>query len=85
MQLNVRKIEARIQKLQEIRRIAADPELVSMLLEFLGADDDVEAIQAAKPHQSAASAAPQDDMDIVEPVLNGKDPRASSHWSAKRA
>jgi hypothetical protein len=39
MQLNIRKIDERIQKLQEIKRIAADPEMVAMLLEFIAGDE----------------------------------------------
>jgi hypothetical protein len=35
MWLNVSKIDARIQKLQEIRKLAADPEMLALLQEFL--------------------------------------------------
>ena len=73
MQLNIRKLDERIQKLQEIRRIAADPEMVGLLLEFIGADEDrSEASPAAvAPKPLAQAGAPLDDMEIVNQVVNG--------------
>lgn len=35
MKLNIEKLDERIRQLQEVRRIAADPELVNILLEFI--------------------------------------------------
>jgi hypothetical protein len=85
MQLNVKKIEARIQKLQEIKRIAADPELVAMLLEFLVTEDDrAEAVPVAK-HHPVAVAPSREDIDIVEQVLKGKDAQGNVPWAARRA
>ena len=85
MQINVKRIEARIQKLQEIRRIASDPELVSLFLEFLGNEDDApQYAPAAKPH-AVATAPSQEDVDIVDQVLNAKEPRPGPSWAAKRA
>ena len=84
MQLNVKKIEARIQKLQEIRRIAADPELVAMLLEFVVAEDDrLEAVPSQKSY-AAAAAPSHEDINIVEQVLKGREPQGNGPWSAKR-
>jgi hypothetical protein len=40
MRVNTNKIDERIARLQEIRRIAADPELLRMLLEFIELDDE---------------------------------------------
>ena len=85
MQLNVKKIESCIQKLQEIRRIAADPELVAMLLEFLVTEDDrADAMPSAKPHPVAVTPS-QDTIDVVEQVLNGKDAQGNTPWAARRA
>jgi hypothetical protein len=39
MRLDLAKIDDRIKKLQEVRRIASDPEMAGILLEFLTADD----------------------------------------------
>lgn len=41
MRLDASKIEERIQKLEEIRRIASDPELVEMLFEFIDLDGEL--------------------------------------------
>ena len=74
MQLNIRKLDERIQKLQEIRRIAADPELLDMLMEFMANEDEREKTSlAAKAH--AAGAGRADDMEIVNQVMKGLDPR----------
>lgn len=89
MQLNLRKIDERIQKLQEIRRIASDPELVAMLFEFMAAED-------VRPEPSRSEPVPpskadpvgstrQDDADIVNQVVKGMDAQGSGLWSRKRA
>jgi hypothetical protein len=83
MQLNIRKLDERIQKLQEIKRIAADPELVAMLLEFIAADDEKpSAVPAPKP---LAIAIPRpDDTDIVNQVMNGLEGQGIAGRPAKR-
>jgi hypothetical protein len=40
MRVDTNKIDERIAKLQEIKRIASDPELLRMLLEFIELDED---------------------------------------------
>lgn len=40
MRIDPDKIDERIHKLQEIKRIASDPELVQMLFEFIDLDDN---------------------------------------------
>lgn len=93
MQLNLRRIDERIQKLQEIRRIATDPELVAMLFEFMAAGDERTepipeparvTVPASKPDAMVA-AGPDDAADIVNQVVNGMDAPASSIWSRRRA
>jgi hypothetical protein len=84
MQLNVRKIDERIQKLQEIRRIAADPEMVAMIFEFIATGEErTEPAPAAKA--DAVGAARPDDADIADQVLKGIDASGSGLWSRKRA
>jgi hypothetical protein len=39
MRLNPEKIDERIRKLQEIKRIASDPEMVQMLFEFIDLEE----------------------------------------------
>jgi hypothetical protein len=82
MQLNIRKLDERIQKLQEIKRIAADPELVAMLLEFIGADEEKPAVTAPKAHTTASQR--PDDFDIVNQVMNGMENQGIGARPAKR-
>jgi len=83
MQINVKKIEERIQKLQEIKRIASDPELVAMLLEFIANDDErKEPAPAAKAHSAAGSRA--DDLDLVNQVMKGMDLQGAGAGAGKR-
>jgi hypothetical protein len=84
MQLNLRKLDERIQKLQELRRIAADPEMVAMLFEFVAAEDErPEPVPAVRAE--AAGAVGRDDADIVDQVVKGGDAQGSGLWSRKRA
>ena len=84
MKLNIKKLDERIQKLQEIKRIAADPELVSMLLEFIASDDErIEPAPATKAH--AVVSTHHDDMEIVNQVMKGMELHGSGAASAKRA
>jgi len=84
MKVNIKKIEERIQKLQEIKRIAADPELVAMLLEFIGSEDD-HAETGVPPKTQVAAAPKTDDMEIVNQVMRGIMPPNNSASSARRA
>ncbi len=43
VRLDANKIDERIQKLQELKRIAADPELLQMLFEFMDMDEETPA------------------------------------------
>ena len=75
MKLNVHKIDERLEKLHEIRRIVSDPELVSMLLEFISDDDREEQrpIPAVMPmgKPNAAPVRRPEDIGIVDQVLKG--------------
>ena len=92
MQLNLKKIDERIEKLQEIRQIAADPELVSMLFEFIGNEDQPAQastrVATPKPEPVAAPpvmAPPMNEADIVSQVVKGQRSRRAVLWSRKRA
>jgi hypothetical protein len=81
MQLNIRKIDERIQKLQEIRRIAGDPEMVTLLMEFIATEDArMEPVPA--PKADAVAAAHPSDADIMNQVVNAKE---EGFWPRKRA
>ena len=83
MQLNLKKIDERISKLQEIRRIAADPELVDMLFEFMATDEraQVAPLRTEIPDNGHTREAD----DIVNQVMKGTDPQQGSGlWARKR-
>lgn len=75
MRLDIKKIDDRIAKLQELRRIASDPELVSVLAEFVTSDDEIvtntapAAAPAAEPAPSAAKT--QAGMTELDEVVRG--------------
>ena len=93
MHLDVSKIEERIQKLQEVRRIASDPDLLRMLTEFIVMDtykpEPVSVPEPAPAPKAAAAkavAAKNDEADIVSQLM--KDAEAAggaSLWSRARA
>jgi hypothetical protein len=83
MQLNIRKLDERIQKLQEIKRIAADPEMIALLLEFIAADEEKpSAATASKPLSIAIPRA--DDVDIVNQLMNGLEGQGIAARPTKR-
>ncbi|MGA7239306.1 MAG: hypothetical protein WBY44_26725 [Bryobacteraceae bacterium] len=83
MQLNIKKLDERIQKLQEIKRIAADPELVAMLLEFIAVDEAAPSAATA-PKPLAINIPRPDDFDIVNQVMNGLEGQGIGARPAKR-
>ena len=83
MQLNIRKLDERLQKLQEIKRIAGDPEMISLLLEFIAADEEKPSAATAPKH--LAIAIPRaDDVDIVNQVINGSEGQGVASRPTKR-
>jgi len=87
MKLDTHKIEARLQKLQEIQRIAADPELVEMLLEFISEDerkDPMPNVVAAPAVREDPLPPSIDDVDFVDQVLKGFDGQGNGIRPMKR-
>lgn len=81
MQLNVKRIDERIHKLQEIKRIAADPEMLKILLEFIMDDEGREtaadsAGAGGKLHYEAVTELPNG--------VNQPDEQSRSLWGRKR-
>jgi hypothetical protein len=88
MQLNVQRIEERIHKLQEIKRIASDPELLKMLMEFISLEDEPH-----HDHSRPAAACvggshqpPYNDIDDIAKVVNQVDeqPKGGALWARAR-
>lgn len=63
MKLDIQRLDERIKKLQEIRRIAADPEMVSILLEFVLPEDRVSVPLHTTTAGADGAQAPQDDVE----------------------
>jgi|SRR5690349_24024533 len=97
MHLDVSKIDDRIQRLQEVKRIAKDPELLQMITEFIVFSDRPaetnarpaeEPVPVPKMPVAAAPGAPRpEDTDVVNQLMKDMDSAAggSSLWSRTRA
>jgi len=93
MHLDVDRIEERIQKLQEVRRIANDPDLLRMLTEFIVMDayrpepvSIPEPAPASKAAASKVAAAKNDEADIVSQLMKDAEVAGgASLWSRARA
>ena len=70
MRFDLQKLDERIKKLQELRRLATDPETAAMLVDFISSSDD-----RPKPAASAASASnySAETRDAAKEVAAGKD------------
>jgi hypothetical protein len=86
MQLNVQRIDERIHKLQEIRKIVADPEMLNILMEFISTEDE-----RREPWPTADGAGANDKPHYEEKaelakVLNQIDeqPRSGGLWGRTR-
>jgi len=86
MQLNVQRIEERIHKLQEIKRIAADPEMVKMLMEFISLDEEPRQLGLANDLANANAQPRYDDMGELAKVTHVVDeqPRGGGLWARTR-
>ena len=85
MRFDLQKIDERIKKLQEIRKLATDPEAASLLLEFMNpADERPEPIPAAKADSNGAAAHPSETREFKE-VVNAKEAAAGTGlWTRAR-
>ena len=99
MRFDLQKIDERIQKLQEIRKIATDPQMATILTEFLSYEDDqspprLDALRQVSPslegplHTNAdgpIGIRPEETNDLVNEVVNGVEaPSNGSLWSRRR-
>ena len=88
MRIDIKKLDERIKKLQEIRRIATDPELSTILLEFVGPDDEITAEQpVAKtgPVLEPSRDPVPSTRDLRKDVVNGtKSESRDGLWSRNR-
>jgi hypothetical protein len=76
MRLDLRKLDERIKRLQEIRRIASDPEAATILLECMTNEDErSDRPPAAKDEAVGAHTQSDDASDLVTDVMKGIEPQ----------
>lgn len=87
MQLNVQRIDERIHKLQEIKRIAADPEMLRMLMEFISVEDELREPRSAVDYVNAVAKPQYEDKaaDLAKVATQLEEqPRAGGLWGRAR-
>lgn len=85
MRFDLQKIDERIKKLQEIRKLAVDPEAASLLLEFMSpADERSVSNPALKADGNGVAAHSSDTRDMVQEVANTKEAAAGGLWTRTR-
>jgi hypothetical protein len=86
MRFDLQKIDERIKKLQEIRRLAVDPEAASLLLEFMSpADERSVPTPAVKLDGNGATIHSSDTMDKVQEVVSAKEASSGTGlWTRTR-
>jgi hypothetical protein len=81
MRIDVQKLDERIKKLQEIRRIAADPELAAILVEFMSAEDLMSAPVSMPKPDDVSTPHMDNTHDFVKDVVSET---RDGLWSRKR-
>ena len=85
MRLDLQKIDERIQQLQEIRRIASDPQMATIMSEFLSYDGDQSGLGPASTVDSARVMRPDETSELVNDVVKGSEaPTNGGLWSRRR-
>jgi len=89
MKLDIQKIDDRIKKLQDLRKIAADPEMSSILVEFMTPEAAWSEAPAEPVKVEADSTAtlPVADAtaDLIKDMVRGEaQPAANGLWSRRR-
>jgi hypothetical protein len=90
MKFDVQKIDERIKKLQELRRLATDPEIAGLLSEFVTLDE--ERTQLSEPPipmpakvEPIEMPGPETTNELVKEVVNGvAAPSNGGLWSRRR-
>lgn len=85
MKFDVQKIDERIKKLQELRRLATDPEISSILSEFITVGD--ESRQPVMPTNVGPieMPGPEATSELVNEMVQGMDtPSNGGLWSRRR-
>jgi hypothetical protein len=88
MKLNVQKLDERIARLQELRRIATDPEMTAILSEFIVADETKPEVQLAAAAAASAGSSPAPAVEAPEAARVADDADANQNgrslWGINR-
>jgi hypothetical protein len=85
MRFDLQKIDERIKKLQEIRKLATDPEAASLLLEFMSPAEELSAPTPASKPDGIGASSPSEGREFIKEVVNGKEAAAGSGlWTRTR-
>jgi hypothetical protein len=97
MKIDVQKIDERIKKLQDLRKLATDPEIASLLSEFItDGEQRTQPSQHLEPSQHFETQVPANTEpiqmpgseatnDLIKEVVNGVDaPSNGGLWSRRR-
>ena len=86
MRFDLQKLDERIKKLQEIRRLATDPETATMLLEFMGPGNDRSEPTSSVAAEKASTATHSSEArELVKEVVSAKDGGSGSGlWTRTR-
>ena len=86
MRLDLQKIDERIKKLQEIRKLATDPEAATLLLEFMSpVDERSEPVSVHKVDGIGVANLSSDNRQVVKEVVNAKEAASGSGlWTRTR-
>jgi hypothetical protein len=79
MRLDLQKIDERIKKLQEIRKLASDPEAVTILLECITSEDEQsDGAPAIKDAAHGLNRKSSEASDLVADVIAGIEPQTGA-------
>ena len=84
MRLDLQKLDDRIKKLQEIRRMLSDPEMASMLMELVSPDDSRPAPVEMVAAQEAGAPQDADVTEILKEVAAGDSQASGGLWGIRR-
>ena len=87
MKFDLQKLDDRIKKLQELRKLATDPEMSTFLSEFLTEERDQSDISLHSKTEQSEPVAPsiEDKGQLVADVVRGMDPPLGSGLFRRRA
>jgi len=84
MRIDIQKLDDRIKKLQEIRRIAANPELAMILLEFMDTEDAVPEPVSVPNLEDVSTPRVDSTHELVNEVVAGTNPEARDGLLSRR-